>query len=111
MAKTIARQYAVLSGHEILIVDLSDVPSLGVSSSLALEKIVLEDMQEGRPVYLAGLSDSVRSRLGKLGLLQKVPPDHIFATRTEALARASSQLEDSADESATAGAEAEEAGH
>ncbi|MEJ2321876.1 MAG: SulP family inorganic anion transporter [Gammaproteobacteria bacterium] len=94
MAKTIARQYAVLSGHEVLIVDLTDVPSLGVSSSLALEKMVLEDMEANRPVFLAGLSDAVRSRLGKLGLLERIPPDHILETRREALAKASALLED-----------------
>ena len=98
MAKTISRQYAVLSGHEILILDLTDVPSLGVSSSLALEKMVLEDMQQGRPVFLAGLSDAVRNRLGKLGLLEKIPDDHIFESRREALARASILLDEPAEE-------------
>jgi SulP family sulfate permease len=36
MAKTISRQHAVLPDHNVLIMDLTDIPLLGVSSSLAL---------------------------------------------------------------------------
>lgn len=89
MAKTISRQYAVLEGHQVLIVDLTEVPSLGVSSSLAIEKMILEDKQAQRPVFIVGMSDEVRNRLTKLGLLDVVGEDHILATRQEALEKAS----------------------
>ena len=46
LAKAISRQHAVLADHQVLIVDFTDVPMLGVSSSLALENIILEDLDE-----------------------------------------------------------------
>jgi len=88
VAKAIARQYAVLNKHQVLIVDFSEVPTVGVSSSLALEKMILEDLAAGRPVFLVGLRDAVKARLSRLGLLQKLPVDHVVATRQEALEKA-----------------------
>ncbi len=88
MAKAISRQHAVLENHKVLIVDMTDVPSLGVSSSLALENIVLEDQERGCPVYLVGMTDAVHDRMKKLGLLEKLPEDRIKATRQEALEEA-----------------------
>lgn len=89
LAKAISRQYAVLEGHEVLIVDFSDVPLIGVSSSLAIERMILEDLEANRPVYLVGMNGSVHARLKNLGLLDKLPADHIFKERHEAIEKAS----------------------
>ena len=105
MAKTISRQYAVLEGHEVLIVDLTEVPSLGVSSSLAIEKLILEDKQQQRPVFIVGMTDEVRKRLGKLGLLDQIGEEHILATRQEALEKAST-LVDAPEDNPEAGSNA-----
>ncbi|MFM1891603.1 MAG: hypothetical protein RLZ44_680 [Pseudomonadota bacterium] len=94
VAKAISRQHAVLEDHQVLILDFTDVPLLGVSSSLALEKLVLEDLQQDRPVFIAGAASEVRRRLDKLGVLQALPPDHVTATRQEALQLATALLED-----------------
>ena len=94
VAKVISRQHAVLEGHEILILDLTDVPSLGVSSSLALEKMVLEDIEHKKPVFIVGLTDAVHDRLQRLGLLDKIPANQIVPTRQEALTLAYKCLED-----------------
>lgn len=88
VAKAISRQYAVLDGHEVLIVDMTDVPVLGVSSSLALEKLILEDMAQGRPVFLVGIKGAVESRLKCLGLLEQIPQERILQTRQEAMSSA-----------------------
>lgn len=92
LAKAIARQHAVLSDHEILILDFTDVPVLGVSSSLALEKMVLEDLEQGKPVFIVGAEGDVRQRLEKLGLMDALPPDQVTLTRQEALERATLML-------------------
>jgi SulP family sulfate permease len=102
MAKTISRQYAVLEGHEVLIVDLTEVPSLGVSSSLSIEKLILEDKEQQRPVFIVGMTDEVRKRLGKLGLLDQIGEEHILATRQEALEKAFT-LVDATEDNAEAG--------
>jgi len=108
VAKAISRKYAVLSSHEILIVDFTDVPILGVSSSLAVENIILEDLQQQRPVFIVGAGGDVAERLAKLGLLQHLPAAHVCGTRQEALTQATALLaakkpETGSDTRATAG--------
>ena len=93
LAKAISRQHAVLTDHQVLIVDFTDVPVLGVSSSLALENIVLEDRSKDRPVYIVGAEGDVKKRLQKLGLLDAVGQDHVVDTRQEALERANVDLD------------------
>ncbi len=93
VAKAISRQHAVLPDHEVLILDFTDVPVLGVSSSLALEKMILEDMQGDIPVLIVGAEGDVKQRLQKLGLLKWVPPERVVASRHEALEKANEVLE------------------
>jgi len=94
VAKAISRQHAVLAEHEILVMDFSDVPVLGVSSSLALEKMILEDLQQRRPVFIVGAAGDVHQRLATLGLIDAVPAEHVVATRQEALELATRLLQD-----------------
>ena len=93
LAKAISRQHAVLTDHEALIVDFTDVPVLGVSSSLALEEIILGDLGKALPVFIVGAEGDVERRLKKLGLLDAVTADHVVATRQEALEKANTYLE------------------
>ena len=93
LAKAISRQHAVLTDHQVLIVDFTDVPMLGVSSSLAIENIILEDIEQSRPVYIVGAEGDVKKRLEKLGLLEAVSAEHVVATRREALERANADLD------------------
>jgi len=88
VAKAISRKHAVLPDHEVLILDFSDVPTLGVSSSLAIEKLILDDLKQNRTVYIVGAHGSVRGRLQKLGILSAVGEDHIFNDRKTALEKA-----------------------
>lgn len=94
VAKAISRKHAVLKGHEVLVIDFTEVPVLGVSSSLALENIILEDLKADNPVFIVGATGDVAARLEKLGLLDLVPPAHVVPTRREALALATKLLED-----------------
>lgn len=88
LAKAISRQHAVLEEHQILVLDFTDVPVLGVSSSLALEKMVLEDLQQGREVFIAGAEGDVRKRLDRLGVTAALPAGHVLETTQAALERA-----------------------
>jgi sulfate permease, SulP family len=92
MAKAISRKNAVLEEHEILVLDFTDVPALGVSSSLALESMVIEDLDKGKPVFIVGATGDVRGRLSKLGVLTRLPVDHVVDTRQEALEKANTLL-------------------
>ena len=54
--------------------------------------MILNDLNSGRPVYIAGASDQVKERLDKLGLLQKLAADQVFDTRADALKEANRHL-------------------
>ncbi|MBF0255629.1 MAG: SulP family inorganic anion transporter [Gammaproteobacteria bacterium] len=94
VAKAISRQQAVLAEHEVLIVDLTEAPTLGVSSSLALEQLILDDLSKASPVFLVGMQASVRKRMERLGVLQRLPAEHLCATRQEALEQAYRLIDD-----------------
>ncbi|QGU31879.1 SulP family inorganic anion transporter [Thermochromatium tepidum] len=92
LAKAIARQHAILEDHEVLVMDFTAVPLLGVSSSLALEKMILEDLAAGRQVVIAVKDGEVRQRLDRLGIMARLPADQVVATTEAALARAETLL-------------------
>ncbi|MBK5965384.1 sodium-independent anion transporter [Thiocystis minor] len=94
LAKAISRQHAVLADHAVLIMDFTDVPVLGVSSSLALEKIILEDLAAGREVWIAGAEGDVLKRLERLGITAALPAGRLVATKQEALDQAEALLRD-----------------
>ena len=94
VAKAISRKHAVLADHQVLILDFTNVPVLGVSSSLAIENMVLEDFGRQRPVFIAGAKGDVMQRLETLGVTNKLPEGHVTETRQEALEKASALLED-----------------
>jgi SulP family sulfate permease len=92
-AQSLNRQQAKLTDSKALVVDLSGVPHLGVSTSLALERIVQESVQRGCRVYLAGLHVQPRERLQRLGVEALVPSQYWVESRAEALESARSALE------------------
>ena len=88
VAKAIEREQSALEDKDVLIVDLSDVPMMGVTSSLAIENTIEQAIELGLEVFIVGASGSVQRRLEKLGVLKFVPSENQISRRTEALHRA-----------------------
>lgn len=88
VSKAIARQQTAMADHDVLILDLSDVPLLGVTSSLAIENAIKEACDNGRQVFIVGAAGSIKRRLERFGILQMLPPNHLVMDRSEALERA-----------------------
>ena len=88
VAKAISREHNLINDYQALVLDLSEVPILGVTSSLALENAIEEAVEKGRQVFLVGLQGQAEKRLTKLGVMEKVPPQNILNDRTEALRKA-----------------------
>lgn len=88
VSKAISRQHTAMADHEVLIVDLSDVPILGVSSSLAIENAIKEAIEDKRQVFIVGATGKIKNRLQKLGILDTLPSNHLLMDRTEALRQA-----------------------
>lgn len=98
VARAISQEHTAMADHDILIVDLQDVPHLGVTAALALENAIQDASDAQRQVFLVGARGKTLGRLEKLGVLRFLPPDHLLATRTEAL-KASLRLLTAMDES------------
>lgn len=92
VAKAISRQQIAMEDHDVLILDLSDVPILGITSSLAIENTIKEACEKGRHVFIVGATGSIRKRLQKFGILQMLPPHHLAVDRLEALKQAVSLI-------------------
>ncbi len=85
VAKAISREHHAIANYDVLIVDLSEVPVLGVTSALAIENAIEEAIDEGREVMVIGANKKVKSRLEKLGIADVIPGDHWLDDRLLAL--------------------------
>jgi len=88
LSKAIAREHNAMKEADALVMDLSDVPLLGVTASLAIENAIRDAHDKGLEVYIVGASEKIQRRLQKLGLFDLVNPEHILRDRTEALRQA-----------------------
>lgn len=95
VAKAISREHNAMKDHDILILDLQDVPILGVTAALALENAIQDASDNGRPVFIVGASGQAMKRFEKLGIHRFVPDERFVSSRTEALRGALTMLDSS----------------
>jgi SulP family sulfate permease len=88
VSKAISREHAVIDNYDALILDLSDVPLLGVTSSLAIENAIQEAHEKNREIFIVGAAGQTLRRLERFGMLEMVPTQHLQMSRTEALKKA-----------------------
>ena len=88
VSKAISREQAVVKNYEVLILDLSDVPLLGVTSSLAIENAIKDACYEGRHVFIVGAAGKIKRRLENLKILALLPPQNLLMDRRQALTQA-----------------------
>lgn len=88
VSKAIAREHTAMADHDVLVLDLSDVPMLGVTASLAIENAIKDAVEQGRHVFIVGATGSVQRRLEKLGIFDLLPPQNLMEDRVEALRQA-----------------------
>ncbi|MEL6935967.1 MAG: SulP family inorganic anion transporter [Cyanobacteria bacterium J06554_1] len=86
-AKSISRRLAIVENYEILILDLTAVPRLGVTALLAIETMIKDALDKRREVFLVGAQGQVEHRLKRLEILQKLSPAHQVSERIIALER------------------------
>ncbi|BAZ65409.1 sulfate permease family protein [Fischerella sp. NIES-4106] len=88
VSKAIAREHNAIKDCDVIIMDLSDVPLLGVTASLAIENAIKEAVEKGRHVFIVGATGKIKRRLENLGIIQLLPPHHLLMDRKEALQQA-----------------------
>ncbi len=86
-AKGISDRMMLVRNYKILILDITDVPRLGVTATLAIEDMMQEAKNNSRKAFVAGANEKVKERLSKFGV------EGIIATRKEALQTAIKELE------------------
>ena len=88
VAKAISREHNLINDYRALVLDLSEVPLLDVTSSLALENAITEAVDKGRQVFLVGVNGQTEELLEKLGVMAKIPGKNFISDRTQALQKA-----------------------
>lgn len=78
-AKGITDRIGLIRNYKVLILDITDVPRLGVTATLAIEQMVQEARANSRNAYVAGASGRVRERLERFGV------KGVMSSRREAL--------------------------
>ncbi|MEM9215136.1 MAG: SulP family inorganic anion transporter [Cyanobacteria bacterium P01_F01_bin.150] len=92
-AKGISRRMGILENYDVLILDISNVPLLGVTASLALETMVKEASAKRRSVFLVqGNNPKVSNRVMNLDIKKYVPMHHRVFSRLEALELAIAEI-------------------
>ncbi len=92
VAKAIAREHRAMQDADVLILDLQDVPKLGVTASLAIENVILDASDRGLTVFVVGADPKVKERLIKLGVHKAIPEENWIGDRQSALELALQQL-------------------
>ncbi len=85
-AKGISDRMSLVRNYKILILDITDVPRLGVTATLAIEDMMQEAKSNSRKAFVAGANEKVKERLSKFGV------EGIITTRKEALQVAINEL-------------------
>ncbi|MBD2360658.1 SulP family inorganic anion transporter [Anabaena minutissima FACHB-250] len=101
VSKAIAREHSAMVDSDVLIVDLSDVPMLGVTASLAIENAIKDACEQGRHVLIVGAAGKVKRRLENFGVARFVPPHYMFVDRVEALKQAVALVKSDSDAATT----------
>ena len=86
-AKGITDRMALVQNYKVLILDITEVPRLGVTASLALEDMMLEAKNNSKKAFVAGANEKVKERLSKFGI-----DGVIVETRKEALLSALDEI-------------------
>ena len=87
-AKSISQRMTIVEKYEVLILDLSDVPRVGVTASLAIENMLKDALIKGRTIFLAGARGQVKARLQRLDTIQRLPAERWVGDRVQALQQA-----------------------
>ncbi|MGP0128361.1 MAG: SulP family inorganic anion transporter [cyanobacterium endosymbiont of Rhopalodia musculus] len=91
-AKAITQRQAILDNYDALIIDLKGVPLLGVTATLAIEKMIDEASKKSIEIYIIGDNLKIKERLQKFDIFQRIPLQNRFDTRVAALHLAVAKL-------------------
>lgn len=86
VARGLKQSVSQADQNKALLIDLTDARFVGITSTIAIEEIIVSYLNQGREVFLSSVCTRVKDDFNTLRLLDKIQPDHIFDTRADALA-------------------------
>lgn len=92
-AKGLTQKLKFHDAHEILILDLLDVPLIDTTTALTFEEIVLTTLKTGRKVIVICADNEVLRTLKKLGVVPRLNKSHFTGSRKQAIDIAAKLLE------------------
>lgn len=96
-AKDMAHRLGAADEYQVMVLDLSDVPSIDSTSALALEDAILQARDRAKPVLLSGIRPNVRAVLEKLDVLAAIESSEIHGQRLDAINHAAELVDAPAD--------------
>jgi len=87
-AWAIAQRQAIMADYKVLILDVSSVPLLGVTATLAIESLIEEAQKHRLAIFVVSGSAKVQQRLERFRILDRLPADHVVSDRQQALEKA-----------------------
>jgi SulP family sulfate permease len=85
VARGLKQSVSKADENKTLLIDLADARFVGITSTIAIEEIIVSYQAQGRKVLLSSMCQRVRDDFNKLNLFDKVSNKHVFATRIDAL--------------------------
>ena len=84
VARGLKQSVSKSNQNKTLLIDLTDANFVGITSTIAIEEIIVSCQNQGREILLSSVCDRVRNDFNQLQLLEKIPADHVFNTRLDA---------------------------
>ncbi len=91
-AKSLVRNHSMVDNYQVMLLDLSDVPSIDFTTSRALEDIIADTINAGQQMILLGACEEVYRMLEQQGVLNYLAEGNIFDQRIDALQHAQKLL-------------------
>ncbi len=85
VARGLKQSVSKADQNKTLLIDLTDAHFVGITSTIAIEEIIVGYQNQGREILLSSVCERVRNDFEQLKLLEKVPSGHVFDTRLDAL--------------------------
>ncbi|WP_163935020.1 SulP family inorganic anion transporter [Paraferrimonas sp. SM1919] len=88
VSRAIAREQENMASYEKVVFDLTDVPLIDATISLAIENAVNEALDQGKKVWIACNDPKTKEKFSRMKITAKVGADHIVESRFDALNKA-----------------------
>jgi len=92
VSKAIAREHRAVMNCSAMVVDISDVPLVDATVSLAIENALKDAIDAGKDVFIVRPASETSKFLSRAGVFDLVPDEHLCVNRVDALRMAADAI-------------------